>query len=92
VDSMERKGHVDAEMSDVREFEHPQSGWAPEQADHDATPSDALDGSVIQAPRGRCGGWRVVMTVEYSPGGRETGRACQGGALGTCTLRAEFCV
>lgn len=29
VDSMERKGHVDAELSGVR---HAQSGWAPAQA------------------------------------------------------------
>ena len=32
VDRMERKGHVDAQMSGVREFEHAQSGWAPAQA------------------------------------------------------------
>ena len=32
VDSMERKGHVDAEMSGVREFEDTQSGWAQAQA------------------------------------------------------------
>jgi len=29
---MERKGHVDAEMSGVREFEDTQSGWAQAQA------------------------------------------------------------
>jgi hypothetical protein len=36
VDRMERKGHVDAQMSSVREFEHAQSGWAQAQAISDA--------------------------------------------------------
>lgn len=76
MDRMERKGHVDTQMSGVREFEHAQSGRAQAQAISDATPSGARDGSVIQALRGRCGGCRVVMTVKCSPGegGREDTR------------------
>lgn len=77
MDRMERKGHVDAQMSGVREFEDAQSGWAQAQAIMTRPHQVPRDGSVIQALRGRCGGWRVMMTVKCSPAEGETGRACQ---------------
>ena len=78
-------------MSGVQEFEYAQSGWAPARPSK-TRPYQAPDGSVKQVSQGRCGGWSVVITVKFSPRGGETGRAHQGGALGTYTLRAELCV
>jgi hypothetical protein len=76
VDGMERKGHVDAQMSGVRHA----SEWVGASPGHnDATPSGAARWICDTGAAGE----GVVMTVKCSPGEGERGRACQGGALGS---------
>jgi hypothetical protein len=100
VDGMERKGHVDAEMSGVRKSlnEHAaQSGVGASPGHNDATASgvERWICTKLQALWGRCGGWRVVMTVKCSPGevggrGERTGRVSRRSAgLCVCLARRE---
>lgn len=79
MDGMERKGHVDARMSGVREFGHASERVGASPGHNDATPSGAARWICNTGAAGE----GVVMTVKCSPGEGERGRACPGGALGS---------